>query len=221
MSQAVEPQVVSRFERRRRRSRAALVDAAIELFQEKGLRDTTIEEICARVDIAPRTFFNHFETREHLYQAIARLRAVQFVEQLDAVREDPRPLAPRLNDFFAVISAYLVARPLWRQLVGEMFHLRHEGGSEAACSRVMGQAALRFVRDGVRRGEITRRHRPEVLADIFLGAQTIAISNWCAGDEDDLEAGLAAAARALLDLFGPAAGEDGAAKANGKTRKRN
>ena len=220
MSQAAEAHVVSRLDRRRRRSRAALVDAAVELFQEKGLRGTTLEEICERVDIAPRTFFNHFETREHLYQAIAHQRAVQFAEQLDAVCEDPRPLAPRLNDFFAFIGAYLVARPLWRELVGEMFYLRHEGGNEAVRSRVLGQAALRFVRDGVRRGEITRRHRPEVLADIFLGAQTIAISNWCAGDDYDLDAGLGDAAGALLDLFTPAAGAGGAANANGKKRRR-
>src|SRR5450756_2636550 len=176
MSQAAEADVVSRFERRRRRSRAALVDAAIELFQEKGSRGTTLEEICVQADVASRTFFNHFKTREHLYQAIAHQRAVQFAKLLDAVREDPRPLARRLNDFFAVMGAYLVARPLWRELVGEMLHLRHEGGSEIVRSRVLGQAALRFVRDGVRRGEITQRQRPEVLADILLGALAIALS---------------------------------------------
>jgi AcrR family transcriptional regulator len=219
MSQAAEAEVVSRFERRRSRSRAVLVDAAIELFQEKGFRGTTLQEICERADVASRTFFNHFETREHLYQAIAHQRAVQFAELLDAVRGDPRPLAQRLNDFFAVMGAYLVARPLWRELVGEMLHLRHEGGSEAVRSRVLGQAALRFVRHGVRRGEITRRHRPEVLADIFLGAQAIALSNWCAGDDYDLEAGLGDAAGALLDLFTPAAGDGGAANANDKKRR--
>jgi AcrR family transcriptional regulator len=222
MSQAAEAEVVSRIERRRSRSRAVLVDAAIELFQEKGFRGTTLQEICERADVASRTFFNHFETREHLYQAIAHQRAVQFAELLDAVRGDPRPLAQRLNDFFAVMGAYLVARPLWRELVGEMLHLRlrHEGSSEAVRSGVLGQAALRFVRDGVRRGEITRRHRPEVLADIFLGAQAIALSNWCAGDDYDLEAGLGDAARALLDLFAPAAGNSGAANANDKKRRR-
>lgn len=220
MSRAAEAVVATRFERRRLRSRAALVDAAIDLFQEKGVRGTTLQEICERADIAPRTFFNHFETREHLYQAIAHQRAAQFAEQIDALRKDLRPLARRLTDFFAVIGAYLVARPLWRELVGEMLHLRLEGGSEAVRSRVLGQAALRFVRDGVRRGEITRRHRPEILADILLGAQTIALSNWCAGEEYDLEQALGEAARALLDLFTAAAGDGGAADASGKKRRR-
>jgi AcrR family transcriptional regulator len=200
MAQAAEARTLNRFERRRQRSRTSLLDAAIELFQEKGLRETKLEEICERADIAPRTFFNHFDTREHLYQAIAAQRVEQLVERLDDLRTDPRPLARRLSELFAAIGAHLAERPLYRELVGEMMHLRDDGG-EAGRSRLLRQATLRFVRDGVKRGEITRRHRPEVLADLLLGALTIALSNWSADAAYDLERGLADAARALLDLF--------------------
>src|SRR5215831_16623739 len=107
---AARPGTASRFERRRERSRAALIDAAIELFQERGVRETKLEEICERADVAPRTFFNHFETREHLYEAIERQRAVQFAEQLDALCADRRSLARRLNELFAAVGAHLSAR---------------------------------------------------------------------------------------------------------------
>jgi len=192
----------TRFERRRQRSRAALIDAAIELFQERGIRATRLEEICERADVAARTFFNHFETREHLYEAIAQQRALQTADQLDALAADPRPLARRLNELFAAIGAYLTARPLYRELVGEMIRGRRAGG-EFTRPQILGQAALRFVRDGVRRGEISRRHRPETLADLLLGALLIAVGNWSATADYDLERGLADAARALLDLFAP------------------
>jgi AcrR family transcriptional regulator len=198
MSQAA---VANRFERRRERSRAALIDAAIELFQEKGVRQTKLEEICERADVAPRTFFNHFETREHLYEAIARQRAVQFAEQLDALCADRRPLARRLNDLFAAVGSYLSARPLYRELVAEMIRLRHQGGSEFTRSGTLGKAVLRFVRDGVARGEIGRRHRAEVLCDLLLGALTVAVGNWSADGDFDLEQDLAQSAKALLDLF--------------------
>jgi len=200
MAQAAEARTLNRFERRRQRSRTLLLDAAIELFQEKGLRETKLEEICKRADIAARTFFNHFETREHLYQAIAAQRVEQLVERLDVLRTDPRPLARRLSEIFAVIGTYLAARPLYRELVGEMLHLRDYGGEDGR-SRLLRQATLRFIRDGVKRGEIARRHRPEVLADLLVGALTIALSNWSADAAYDLERGLADAARALLDLF--------------------
>jgi AcrR family transcriptional regulator len=196
------PPVGSRFERRRQRSRAAILDAAIELFQEKGIRATRLEEICERADVAARTFFNHFATREHLYDAIAHQRAVQLADRLDALREDPRPLPRRLSELFATIGSYLAARPLYRELVGEMLGGARSGG-ELTRDRVLGSAALRFVRDGARRGEITRRHRPEVLADLLLGALVVALGNWRAAEDYDLERGLADASRALLDLFAP------------------
>jgi AcrR family transcriptional regulator len=192
----------NRFERRRQRSRQALIDAAIELFQEHGLRETKIEAICARADVAARTFFNHFETREHLYEAIAHQRAVQMAALLDALCADDRPVAKRLTELFARIGSYLDGQPIYRELVGEMLRLRHGSGSDFVRSGVLGASALRFVQDAARRREIGRRHRPEVLADLLLGALTVAVGNWSAGEDDDLERTLADSARALLDVFG-------------------
>lgn len=200
MAEAAEATSINRFERRRQRSRAALIDAAIALFQEQGLRTTKLEQICARADVAPRTFFNHFATREQLYEAIAHQRAVQTAEQLDALIADERPFARRLHELFVRIGAYLDARPPYRELVGEMLRLRH-GSTEFVRSDVLGAAVLRFVRDGVKRREIARRHRPEVLCDLLLGALVVALGNWSAGQEPKLERALSDAAKALLDVF--------------------
>lgn len=201
-SAAVTPST-TRFERRRSRTQAALVDAAIELFQRKGIRATTVEEICEHADISPRTFFNHFETREHLYAAIARRRAREFAALLDAERDDERPLDQRLPELFTAIGQGLAAMPAYRELIGEMLRVRVDGGDETVRGRTLGHAALRFVTDGVERGEITSAHRPEVLADILLGSITIAVNNWSADRSYGLEGELDRTAAALLDLFAP------------------
>lgn len=193
----------NRYARRRRRSRAALLEAAIELFQEQGIRSTRLEEVCARADVAPRTFFNHFETREHLYHAIAQQRAEQMAAAFDARAADPRPFAVRLLELTREIGHYLSERPAYRELVSEMLHLRVESGSAASRGGSLGRAARRFVADGAERGEVGRRHAPEVLADLLLGATTTALGNWCADPDYDLVAGLEQSARALLDLCDP------------------
>ena len=194
----------NRFERRRQRNRAALIAAAIELFQAQGLRATRIEQICERADVSPRTFFNHFETRDHLCSAIARQRAAEFAEALDAASADPRPLATRLPELFARIGAYLEARPPYRELVGVMLRQGADGESEVTRGNTLGAAALRLVDDGVARGEITRRHAPTVLADLLLGGLLAALGNWSADPGFALADQLAATARALVDLFAPA-----------------
>jgi AcrR family transcriptional regulator len=51
-------------ERRTARTRDAIVTAALELFEQRGIQGTTVDEISARADIAPRTFFRYFPTKE-------------------------------------------------------------------------------------------------------------------------------------------------------------
>src|SRR5262244_1393709 len=174
MALPVEPAAgarpANRFELRRHRNRQALIDAAIDLFQQHGIRGAKIEDICARADVAPRTFFNHFETREHLYREIAQRRATRMAAMFEAAAEDPRPVRERLPALFGQIADYLDERPLYRELVGEMLHVRLEGGSEVVRDRSLGRAARHFVARGVARGEIGGGVRAEVLADLLLGA---------------------------------------------------
>jgi AcrR family transcriptional regulator len=51
-------------ERKKQRTRQALRQAALELFLERGFEATTIADITAAADVAPRTFFSYFQTKE-------------------------------------------------------------------------------------------------------------------------------------------------------------
>jgi AcrR family transcriptional regulator len=57
---------VSLRERKRERTRQALVDAALELFERNGYEATTVAEIAATAEVGTRTFFNYFPTKEDL-----------------------------------------------------------------------------------------------------------------------------------------------------------
>jgi AcrR family transcriptional regulator len=57
---------VGRQERRKRRTRQAIQSAALELFAERGYRETTISDIAERADVSPRTVTVHFPAKEEL-----------------------------------------------------------------------------------------------------------------------------------------------------------
>jgi AcrR family transcriptional regulator len=51
-------------ERKKQRTRERIVEAAFELFDERGFDGTTIADIAEAADIAPRTFFAYFPSKD-------------------------------------------------------------------------------------------------------------------------------------------------------------
>ncbi|MBM7790766.1 TetR/AcrR family transcriptional regulator [Tenggerimyces flavus] len=55
---------LSHRERKKVRTRRALVDAALRLFDQQGYERTTVAEIAAAADVSTKTFFNYFRAKD-------------------------------------------------------------------------------------------------------------------------------------------------------------
>lgn len=53
-------------DRKRERTRRAILLAAVELFESDGYEETTVAEIAAEAEVGTRTFFNYFASKEEL-----------------------------------------------------------------------------------------------------------------------------------------------------------
>lgn len=77
---------VGRRARKKQQTRQALIDAAKRLYREKGFERVTVADIANAADVAPRTFFSYFETKEDVFLGAGddRLdRLVQAIRQRD------------------------------------------------------------------------------------------------------------------------------------------
>ncbi|WP_409484347.1 TetR/AcrR family transcriptional regulator [Arsenicicoccus dermatophilus] len=151
-------------------TRAALVEAAVELLRDEGLAALSADAIAARAGVSRRTFFNYFPTTD----AVLAVPSIDFLEAAIAAfhaRPDDEPLidslsaalsAPDLDlvDRFATVvrsccaapAADRVEREVWGQAETEIAavlaeRLRAEPDSLrlqvlSACVVAAGRAAL-------------------------------------------------------------------------------
>lgn len=62
---------LNRRERRKLEVRNRIIEAAVLLFSKHGFGATKVSSICEHADVAHKTFFNHFPSKEHLLLHIA------------------------------------------------------------------------------------------------------------------------------------------------------
>jgi AcrR family transcriptional regulator len=75
-------------ERKKEQTRRAIEDAAFRLFSQRGFSATTISDIAAAADIAPRTFFAYFPAKEDVVFAHFDEYTASLKQQLDEREAD-------------------------------------------------------------------------------------------------------------------------------------
>ena len=105
-------------ERKKLRTREAIIDAALDLFEQKGFDATTVEDIAAAADVSPRTFFRYFESKLALIMARSTAKHVSLGPALAA-----RPPGERLTESISHIMREDLAEQLADPLVVREFQV--------------------------------------------------------------------------------------------------
>ncbi|MGH8631169.1 MAG: TetR/AcrR family transcriptional regulator [Burkholderiales bacterium] len=150
--------------RRKRETRTRLLDAAFRLMAERGLDGVAINEITEAADVGFGSFYNHFESKEAIYEALIHAVFEEFGRWLDELVKDVDDPARAVA--FCVRHTILRARrePLWGQF------LVREGYSARVLSHGLGQFLLRDLKKGVTSG---RFKAPDLLLTFLAVGGTV------------------------------------------------
>jgi len=129
--------------RRKRETRARLLDAALHLMADKGMEGVAINEITERADVGFGSFYNHFASKEAIYDAVMDQVFESFGDALDRLVQKVKDPAEVLS--ISVRHTLLRARrePVWGQF------LVREGFSPQVLSRGLGQRLFRDIMLGI------------------------------------------------------------------------
>jgi AcrR family transcriptional regulator len=196
---------LSRRERRKLELRARIVEAAQELFSEQGYQESRVADICERADIAHKTFFNHFPTKLDILREVAHAGIEQLMFEIEDVRKAELSTRGRIGRFFETVADHISeAGPHNRELLVELVHLITGDPAERSEQVVRLHAAFRgIVEDGLALGDVTRRHDPQALTEMILGAYYVLMFNYANLDDFPVRERGRAAARILADALAP------------------
>lgn len=77
-----------------------ILDAALEVFSQKGFHTATTEEIAERAGVGKGTLYRHFETKERLFAELVRLR-------LDELETKAGSITGGNDDVLTMITKYI------------------------------------------------------------------------------------------------------------------
>ena len=199
------PPALSRRERRKLEMRALILETARELFSEQGFQETRVADVAERADIAQKTFFNHFPTKLDLLREIAHAGIERLMFEIEDIRKAEIGTPERIHRFFDTVAAHITeAGPRNRELLVELVHLISGDAAERSEQvRRLHAAFLGIVEDGLALGDVTRRHDPQALTEMILGAYYVLIFNYANLDDFPVRERGHAAARILADALAP------------------
>lgn len=175
-----QSQPATRHDRRKHETKSRILEASVELFKEQGVEATKVGEICERADVARQTFFNHFRTKRDLLRELFEIGVDLLAANLDSVCERSDATRERLALLFeGMIGPAVEMGPFNRELVGQVVHAFDEGMRPDQARR-MSRIFLTLVQRGIENGDVTRRHAPEVLAELVEGAVVTLVRDWTA-----------------------------------------
>ena len=183
-----ETNQVNRIERRKLEFRDKITRAAITLFEKNGIAETSVASIIKEADIAHKTFFNHFPTKDHLLQHIA---ATYSGNAYDIFREDFKQQSDprkRLNYcLMSVANALHDVKPHYKELLN--FYLISGAGSTILQQEQRKQftaVMAEIIQDAQANKQLKLISSPETYTNMTVGICVAILLDWSLQDNYDI-----------------------------------
>lgn len=140
---------LSRMERRKERTRRAMIDAAKRIVAERGTVNVNINEITDEADVGFGSFYNHFESKHELFEIALTEVLEEYGQALDAACAGLSDPAERYAVGVRMSARLGLQRPAVAQI------LQQASAEQFSTDHGLPMRALRDIRQGIDGGRFT------------------------------------------------------------------
>jgi AcrR family transcriptional regulator len=102
---------VGRRERTKAANRAAILDAAREVFAEQGYEAASVRDIIRRTDLASGTFYNYFPDKDAIFVALIAETGEQARQRVRTARRSARTASEFVEGGYRAFFEFIVEEP--------------------------------------------------------------------------------------------------------------
>lgn len=167
-------ETLPRRERERRTRQLEIVEAACNVFSEKGFERATLDEIAERAEYGKGTLYNYFKNKEDLFAASMQRVLDVFREiAMDACAENLTTRACFAEYTRRAVAYYRDHYALCHMVMMEFLKQEREGGGDVRAQKkdqidLMIVPLVARLRKGMKDGEV-RRGDAKTLTALFVG----------------------------------------------------
>jgi TetR/AcrR family transcriptional regulator, regulator of autoinduction and epiphytic fitness len=158
---------VSRLERKK----AEILEAATAVFREEGYDTTSMDRIAERAGASKRTVYNHFGSKEALFQAVVASSMAEMAKLKQIAWDPARTLEAQLTDF-ARAKSMIASDPAYLGLMRVVLgvFIREPELARATMQRAVdGDTLVTWLTAADEAGRM-RVPNPKLAAEVFWGA---------------------------------------------------
>jgi AcrR family transcriptional regulator len=197
-------------ERMREARRMALVEAAEQVFAERGFAGATVADIARRAGYSAGNLYNVFDGKEALFRAVVASRTNLLLERLEEAVGAQSQLTAKIEAFtWALIRFAQEHRGFFSIYVqatsGLPWRVSELGQEAVEIQEVLRERITRLVRLAIKKGEVVRED-PELYACLIMGTLRDYLASWIqqGGTAQELETVAKSLSRMLTRAMGVA-----------------
>lgn len=177
-----------RRERRAAETRLRLFRCALQLIAERGFPNVTVEEITEAADVGKGTFFNYFETKDHVLGVMTEIQLGKVSEAVSLTGKGKQTIHSVLHRLMLRLAEEPGRSPELARALISSFLASKSVRKIIVCNMAEGHRMIaEVVAAGQKRGEIHPRLQKEKVATQLMQAAMGTILLWSAHEQSALK----------------------------------